>query len=241
MPHLPDGILVALVTIFDDTGEVDLGATADHASRLVAQGVRGVVVAGSTGEPLRLDARSRIALAEAVRQRVDVPVIVGTGHRQSSVALAVTAEVAGAGVADALLCLSCEDMAPLLYYRELAEVAGDVPVLAYHFPAMSAPGIPTEDLPGLPVVGVKDSSGSADRLGAVLSQGSVPLYVGNPNLVLAAGALGAKGAILAVANTVPEECVAAWEGDARAQLALMAEHIRTRDDFPASLKPVQAA
>ncbi|MGH9084037.1 MAG: dihydrodipicolinate synthase family protein, partial [Acidimicrobiales bacterium] len=53
------GVGVALVTLFDDEGEIDAPATADHAARLVERGVSAVLVAGSTGEASALDAEER--------------------------------------------------------------------------------------------------------------------------------------------------------------------------------------
>ena len=52
------GVGVALVTLFDDEGEIDAPATADHAARLVEAGVRSVLVAGTTGEATALDPTS---------------------------------------------------------------------------------------------------------------------------------------------------------------------------------------
>src|ERR671933_643496 len=53
------GVGVALVTLFDEDGELDLDATAEHAARLVDLGVRAVVVSGSTGEAAALSAEER--------------------------------------------------------------------------------------------------------------------------------------------------------------------------------------
>ncbi|MGH9036551.1 MAG: dihydrodipicolinate synthase family protein, partial [Acidimicrobiia bacterium] len=53
------GVGVALATLFDDDGELDAEATALHAAQLVALGVRGVVVAGSTGEAATLTSEER--------------------------------------------------------------------------------------------------------------------------------------------------------------------------------------
>jgi 4-hydroxy-tetrahydrodipicolinate synthase len=78
-----EGVGVALVTLFDDRGELDAPASADLAVRLVEAGVRAVVVAGSTGEAAALSADERSALLDAVRAAVPpssgVPVIAGTG------------------------------------------------------------------------------------------------------------------------------------------------------------------
>jgi 4-hydroxy-tetrahydrodipicolinate synthase len=55
-----------------------------------------------------------------------------------------------------------------------------------------------------------------------------------------AGQLGATGAILAVANAVPEECVAAFDGDGNAQRRLIGPHLAARDRFPHGLKELVA-
>ena len=61
------GVGVALVTLFDDDGELDAKATAEHAATLVELGLRAVVVAGSTGEAASLTEAERSALLEEVR------------------------------------------------------------------------------------------------------------------------------------------------------------------------------
>ena len=64
------GVGVALVTLFDDDGDVDTDATAALAAELAAAGVRAIVVAGSTGEAAALDSAERVALAKVVREVV---------------------------------------------------------------------------------------------------------------------------------------------------------------------------
>ena len=74
--------------------------------------------------------------------------------------------------------------------RLIADAAGSTPVLAYHFPAVSPPGIPVEMLPSLPVAGVKDSSGDSTRLLATVDSYAGPVWTGQPGLMHLAGALG---------------------------------------------------
>src|SRR5829696_4077369 len=165
------GIGVALVTLFDHTRAVDEKATADLAARLVDDGVRAVVVAGSTGEADALDGDERRRLLDEVRARVDgVPVLAGTGGAWAGEAARRTAAARDGG-ADAALVLSprlVADQRP--YYAEVAAAAGDLPLLAYHYPAQSPPGIPVETLPELPVVGAKDSSDHDKVVGALLDK-----------------------------------------------------------------------
>lgn len=219
------GVGVALVTLFDDEGEIDAPATADHAARLVDAGVAAVLVAGSTGEAATLDADERSDLLIAVKYAVDgrVPVLAGTGApsvRQARL-LSMRAEADGA---DALLVLSPPGTADPRPYYEGVTSAVDVPVLAYHYPKVSAPGITVEALRQLPVSGLKDSSGDAERLILEADVMAGGLYTGHPTLVHLAGAIGCAGAILALANVDPDGCARAWEGDGACQRDLINGH-----------------
>ena len=232
------GVGVALATLFDDHGEVDAKATADHAATLVDLGVRAVVVAGSTGEANALTIEERIALLTETRRAVPagVPVIAGTGGPSARQAAALTRTAREAG-ADAVLALCPpRNNDPRPYYDAVAEAAGDLPALAYHFPQTAPPGIPVDALADLPVQGMKDSSGDPERLLAELAVFERPVWVGAASMVLMASALGLPGAILAVANVDPEHAIAAFAGDPTAQQALLPAHYRVKASFPFGLK-----
>ena len=233
---------MALATLFDNDGELDAEATALHAAHLVALGVRSVVVAGSTGEAATLTPEERVTLLSAVRDAVPdpVPVLAGTGAASARQASALTLSAQEHG-ADGVLVLSpprVDDPRP--YYELVARAAGALPVLAYHYPKVSPPGIPVGMLSDLPVTGLKDSTGDPDRLLEELEWGG-PLYTGSSAILALAGPLGCAGAILALANLEPEGCIAAFEGDAKAQRALAGAHRASRTAFPRGLKEMMAA
>ena len=237
------GVGVALVTIFGDDGEIDPGATGKLAADLVARGMRAVLVNGSTGEAATLTGPERAALIEAVRGAVPpgTPVIAGTGAPSARQAAVLTADAAAAG-ADAVLAFPPPGSRDLTgYFGAVAGAAGGRPVLAYHFPRVSAPGVPVAALAGLPVAGVKDSSGDPDRLLDALAHYPGATYVGSSAVLALAGPMGAAGAILALANVEPERCVAAFAGDTAAQLALADRHLAARQGGPAELKKILAA
>lgn len=236
------GVGVALVTLFDEDGEIDVAATAAHAARLVEAGIRAVLVSGSTGEAATLSAEERVLLLEGVRDAVpdDVPVLAGTGAPSARQAAALTLSASEHG-ADAVLALSPPGVAdPSAYYDVVVRSAAELPVLAYHFPKASQPGIPVEILSKLPVAGLKDSSGDPDRLLAELEWGR-PLYTGSSAILSFAGPLGCAGAILSLANIEPDGCIAAFTGDAAAQRRLTAAHQASRVDFPRGLKEMMSA
>jgi 4-hydroxy-tetrahydrodipicolinate synthase len=226
-PHVApfEGVGVALVTLFDRHGAVDAPATAAHAAQLVEAGVRGVVVAGSTGEAATLDPDERSALLTAVRDAVDgrVPVLAGTGAPSARQAVALSQRAVADG-ADALLVLSPPGVDDPRGYYDAVVAAADVPVLGYHFPAASRPGIPVDLLPELPIAGLKDSTGDPERL--ALEAGALPvgLYTGSASVLLQGRAMGCSGAILALANVDPVGCTEAWEGDGACQRELINGH-----------------
>jgi 4-hydroxy-tetrahydrodipicolinate synthase len=236
------GVGVALVTLLDADGQVDAPSTAALARDLVGRGMRAVLVCGTTGEAATLTDEERANLIRTVRAAVpgQVPVLAGTGARATERAAELTAAAALAG-ADAILAWpppECPDLPG--YYAALAAAAGNLPVLAYHIPWVSAPGVPVEALPELPVAGLKDSSGDPDRLLAEVVGYPGATYVGSSALLALAGPLGATGAILAVANVEPDLCCAAFDGDARAQRKLADVHLAARKGGPAALKQILA-
>ncbi len=219
------GVGVALVTLFDDEGEIDAPATADHAARLVDAGIQAVLVAGTTGEAAALDGDERSDLLVAVRSAVDgrVPVIAGTGAPSTRQAVVLSKRAADDG-ADALLVLSPPNVTEPIAYYERVTAAVYIPELAYHYPRASAPGIPVDLLAGLPVAGIKDSSGDAERLILEADAMAEGVYTGSPVLIHLAGAIGCSGAILGLANVDPEGCVRAWLGDGDVQRTLINGH-----------------
>jgi 4-hydroxy-tetrahydrodipicolinate synthase len=241
MPPLFTGVGVALVTLFRPDGALDAPATADLAARLAGLGVRCMLVAGTTGEAATLTPAERDELVAAVRTALpaDVPVLAGTGAPTGRQA-ADLSERAFASGADAVLALSPPGVAdPRPYFDRIAKAATG-PLLAYHFPGASSPGIRVDLLPELPVSGLKDSSGDAARMLHEAEVFDGDLYTGAASLLSLCGALGTAGGLVAAANMAPEDCVAAFAGDAAAQLRVAAADRAAAVDFPAGYKRATA-
>src|SRR5215210_9519506 len=95
-----EGLIPALVTPFDEDGEIDLQATEAVVERHIEAGVDGISALGSTGEFSHLTGPERRRFAEALVGMIDgrVPLVVGvraTGTREA-VALARHVESVGA-------------------------------------------------------------------------------------------------------------------------------------------------
>ena len=84
--------------------------------------------------------------------------------------------------------------------------------------------MPVDVLGELPVAGIKDSSGDAERLLLEADALTAGVYTGSPVLLHLAGAIGCAGAILGLANVDPEGCARAWLGDGDVQRTLINGH-----------------
>lgn len=236
------GVGVALVTIFHDDETIDIDSTAKLARELVERGMQAVLVAGTTGEASTLADTERRALVQAVRKTVssETPVIAGTGAPSVRQAVALTRDAVAAG-ADAVLAWPPPGSRDLPgYFSAVVAAAAGHPVLAYHVPFVSSPGIPVAALKDLPVTGVKDSSGNANRLLDELAHYGGDTYVGSSALLALAGPMGGAGAVLALANVEPERCVVAFAGDAVTQRDLAERHLEVVEAGPAALKRLLA-
>jgi dihydrodipicolinate synthase/N-acetylneuraminate lyase len=79
------GLMPAMVTPFDEGGEVDLGATEAVVERFIEAGVDGISPLGSTGEASHLASKERKRFIEEVTRIVGgrVPLVVGAGDEQA--------------------------------------------------------------------------------------------------------------------------------------------------------------
>lgn len=228
---LPRGVLAAVPTFFSDDGEsLDLGALRAHLAALADAGVCGVLVCGSTGEFPVLSLEERMALAEAavaaVGDRMAVLVHAGTPSTRDSVRLARHAASSGAQGAAAITpyYLPVDGAAMALHLRRVKESIGDLPLLAYSFPARAGTEYPLDvlaELAGEGVLsGVKESGGEMRRLLDVRAAcgPDFRVYAGAVELLPAAVAAGMDGGILALANAAPGELVAVYRHAASGEL-----------------------
>jgi 2-dehydro-3-deoxy-D-pentonate aldolase len=161
------GLMPAMVTPFDERGEVDLGAAEAVVERFIEAGVDGISPLGSTGEFSHLTADERKRFAEEVARIVAgrVPVVVGVGAAgtKEMVELARHAESAGA---DAVLVVSpfywkIGEEALFRHFAAVAEAVG-IPVVIYNLPMLTgidlSPALIARVATECPnVVGIKDT------------------------------------------------------------------------------------
>ncbi len=215
------GILPAVTTPFDASGAVDVDALRANVGALLDAGVHGIVGTGTMGEAGSLSADERRTVIAAIAAAVDgrVPVVAGVSASTAEQAGAYAKDAAAAG-AVAIMCLP-----PLGYRGDEDEVeaffaavadATGLPLMVYNNPEASGVDMPAALIARIAanveqVVAVKECSGDARRIPALLHATDLEVLVGGDDWALEGLCAGATGWVSGVAVVAPAECVALYE------------------------------
>lgn len=214
-------IVVALITPFDDMGEIDLAALAAHVSYLVDAGVDGIMPCGTTGEgPLLSDDE----VISVIRVTVDAAdrgaktfAHVGRPGTPPTLRLAERALESGADsvVAVTPYYYELEQGALFDHYVALIQCAGGAPAYAYNIPAQARNDLDaatTAKLADHGLAGLKDSTKSLARHRDYLAVACerahagrlLEIFMGSDAAALDAYRLGSTGSVSALANVRPD-------------------------------------
>ncbi|OLC09100.1 MAG: hypothetical protein AUH41_06395 [Gemmatimonadetes bacterium 13_1_40CM_66_11] len=216
----PSGVFPPITTPFDPaTGDVAPLAFQHNVSRLLAEGVAGIVVSGSTGEAPLLEPDEQRHLVGLAREVMTdgAWLIAGTGAESTRQAIALSQAAAAEG-ADAVLVRppsyfsgAATPATLVSHFRAVAD-ASPVPVLIYNIPKYThlslAPAVLQELTGHERIIGVKDSSGDPKNVAAYRE--AVPQWsvlVGGASLLFTALERGCQGGIVGVACFAPTLCV----------------------------------
>jgi len=218
--HRFAGIYTPIVTPFTPSGELDERGIVSNVDRYLASPLTGLVVLGSNGEAAQLEDDEADRAIATVRARVPNgrPLLVGVGRESTRATIAAAKRAATIG-ADAVMARTPSFYKPQMtsdafvrHYTEVAD-ASPVPVLLYNVPIYTGVNLlpdVVEKLSEHPnIVGVKESGNDMLQLSDYLSRAKAGFTVlaGAAPTLLSAAALGAHGAVLALAGIVPELCV----------------------------------
>jgi 4-hydroxy-2-oxoglutarate aldolase len=230
---LPGGIYPPVPTFFVENEDLDLPTYRQHIRKLAHTGIAGYVLLGSNGESVHLSVDERVQVIEAAREASgqDTLLIAGCGE-QSTRATIVNCRNAQSAGANFVLVLPpsyfkgrMSDQALVAHYRAIADVS-PLPVVIYNMPA-SAAGLDLNaatictlsDHPN--IVAVKDSAGDIAKLAEIVAQTppDFAVFAGSAGYLLPALAVGARGAVAALANILPRQVCQVQEFFERGQLA----------------------
>ncbi|HEU5440719.1 MAG TPA: dihydrodipicolinate synthase family protein [Ktedonobacterales bacterium] len=215
------GIYPPVPTFFDEHEDLDLATLRAHIARLREHGITNIVALGSNGEAMHLTPDERRQVFTTIREAAgpDAQVLAGAGANSTRETIALT-RLAAECAADIALILpphhyrSAMTPAALRAHYQAVADASPLPVMIYNMPGNSA-GIDLDAetviaLSAHPnIAGLKDSSGTVAKMAEVAAfarEGFVVL-AGSAGFLLPALAVGARGAIAALANIAPRECL----------------------------------
>jgi len=205
-------VATAMVTPFDDRGELDLDAAVELAAWLVENGSDALVLAGTTGESPTLTESEELILFRTVREAVPVPVVAGAGSNSTATAVEQTRRATETGV-DAILSVAPYYNRPSqagleAHFRAVA-AATDLPVILYDIPARTGRKIATETILRLAhevpnITGLKDAAGDPAETARLIAEApsGFEVYSGDDPLTLPLLALGAVGVISVASHWV---------------------------------------
>jgi len=233
MKHKLQGVLPPMATPFTADEDLDLAALKANIAKWNATGLSGYLAVGSNGESVYLseDEQQAVIAATVEAAAEDKFVMAGAGRESARETIGAIKRAASVGADCALIVTPCYfkgQMKPAnlqAHYLRVAE-ASPLPVLLYNVPQATQVNM-TADLvarlaPHPNIAGIKDSSGNIAQLSEILrltKDQDFAVFVGNAEVLHSATQLGADGAILAVANVLPQLCVDLMEAVRSGDLA----------------------
>jgi 4-hydroxy-tetrahydrodipicolinate synthase len=214
-----EGVWCAVLTPFDAAGRPDHARLARHVHRILAAGVDGIALFGTTGEGQSLSLNERREGLDALLAAGVAPdrIVAATGCASLPETIELTrhsvqSNCAGALVLPPFFFKGVTDEGVFASYARVIDGVGEsrLRLYLYHIPQVSGVAIsPTviERLAiGYPAIlsGVKDSEGNLDHTRGLLSRfRELAIFVGHEPHLPAALAAGGAGTICGVANLYP--------------------------------------
>ncbi|WP_321817524.1 MULTISPECIES: dihydrodipicolinate synthase family protein [unclassified Paraburkholderia] len=217
-----EGIYTPAITPLDAAGQIDKKAFAEVLESLIAAGVHGIIIGGSTGEYYAHTAQERFDLGALAKEVIGsrTALIIGTGAVRTEDSVEY-AKAAKAIKADAILVGSPPYALPT--EQENAEHAlaidraADLPVMLYNYPgrmsvSMGREFFRTVTAASKNFVAIKESSGQTGQLHMLAREfPQLGLSCGWDDQALEFFAWGARSWVCAGSNFLPAEHIALYQ------------------------------
>jgi len=211
------GTGVAIITPFQQNGEIDFDALKNLIEYLIEGGVEYIVSLGTTGENVVLSAEEKKKVwtftAEVVKGRIGLVAGIGGNNTADVVEQIKTFDTTGY---DAILSASPSYNKPTQegiyqHYKAIAE-ASPLPVILYNVPGRTGSNVSADTTVRLArdfknIIGTKEASGNFDQFNQIMRdkpEGFL-LISGDDPVTLPMIALGAVGAITVIGNALPRQ------------------------------------
>lgn len=210
-----EGILAAVVTPFDSSGEIDLAGVERQVDHILGNGAHGVVSTGSTGEftTLTMDEQIAVNAAYAKAAKGRGFAIAGAGALTTDDSIRLTEAAAEAGASAVMIVPPFYDTLnfdELLAHYQAISKAVEIPIMYYNLPSVTGVDLTPEQFAQLGretnVTCFKDTGGDITKLATILYEhaGDIDAFNGWDTLTFEGLALGAKAGIWGGASFMPE-------------------------------------
>ena len=209
-------VLTAMVTPFDQNGEVDFPATENLINYLIANGTDGLVVSGTTGESPTITDEEKVELFKFAVKVVNgrIPVIAGTGSYNTKASIELTKKAEEAGV-DAVMLVTPYYNKPSQegmyeHFKAIAE-STKLPIILYNIPGRSVVNLSVDTVVRLAeipnIVAIKEASGNLDAMSQIIENtpDTFSLYSGDDGLTIPALSIGGTGVISVASHVIGNE------------------------------------
>lgn len=206
-------LLTAMVTPFDDKGEVDYEQAKKLAHALLDSGSDGVVVSGTTGESPTLTTSEKMRLFGEIKESVGTKgvVIAGTGTYNTAESIELSQEAEKQGVDGLLLVVPYYNKPPQEgMYQHFKSIAGktNLPCIVYNIMGRTGVNMTDETTMRLSeidnIVGTKEASGDMNQIARII-EGANPdfkVWSGDDNQTFLIMSLGGYGVVSVVSHLV---------------------------------------
>ena len=216
MMSTPGRLLTAMVTPFDEKGEVDYEQAKKLALALINSGSDGVVVVGTTGESPTLVRQEELRLFREIKAVIGDKgsVIAGTGSNSTAEAIEATKQAEKTGVDACLLVVPYyNNPTQEGLYQHFKTIAGNtnLPCIVYNVPSRTIRNLDKETLVRLSrienIIGVKEASGNLEQVAYAISNARKGFLVwsGNDSDTLPVLSLGGYGIISVASHLVGKQ------------------------------------
>ena len=204
-------LLTAMITPFDENGDIDYPQARALAKGLTESGTDGLVIGGTTGESPSMSDEEKIRLFAEVKEQVgdSASVIAGTTDNNHKKSIEISQEAEKVGVDGLLLTVPAYNKPPqegLYQHFKAITDATNIPGLLYNVPSRTSLNMSAETTLKLAeidsIVGVKEASSDYTQITNIINQSpdGFKIWSGNDDETFPIMCVGGYGVVSVASN-----------------------------------------
>tara|TARA_A100001037_G_C15137283_1_gene631792 strand:+ start:1143 stop:2036 length:894 start_codon:yes stop_codon:yes gene_type:complete len=204
-------LLTAMITPFDERGDIDYAQARKLAKGLTESGTDGLVIGGTTGESPSMSDEEKIRLFAEIKEEVgnSAAVIAGTTDNNHAKSLELSIEAEKVGVDGLLLTVPAYNKPPQEgLYQNFKSIAGatNLPGLLYNVPSRTSLNMDAETTLRLAeidnIVGVKEASSDYSQITDIIDKApdGFEVWSGNDDETFPIMCVGGYGVVSVASN-----------------------------------------